>query len=405
MSGSTICILGGSSPFTAGLVDSLLPVAARFSGPTLWLHGRSADNLAIVARYAEHQLGRYGWQVRQSTSMNQALEAADIVIHQIRYGGLDGRADGEQLSHKLGILADETLGPAALLTAIRTIPDLSGTCQRIVESCPNAWVLNLTNPLSAITSAMIQFGVQKCVGLCELPMETQQTALRFFDDALEDVSWTYAGLNHRGFIDTLQTGQRNLLDELPDRMGEQTIGGIRASEIHTLNAIPLKYFRLVHEPPSPETGRANFLSSLRDQVLAELKTSCEISPPSMQRRYMEWYPKSVVPMLSSLCCNDPGTHVVNIVGEDGIVVEAKAAVQGGAVRPMLHKSANPNVSQWNATFEQHERSFVRAMLEPSPTNIQTALVHDPLTPDAIAAKATTALSTAIVRSDPPTHTS
>lgn len=394
MSGTTICILGGSSPFTAGLVDSLVPFATKFNCPTLWLHGRSQENLAIVARYAEHHLAPHGWRVHHSTLMSKTLENADVVIHQIRYGGLDGRAEGEQLSFELGTLADETLGPAALLTAIRTIPGLSHTCQRIVETCPNAWVLNLTNPLSAITSAMIQCGVQNCVGLCELPLETQQTAMGYFDDVSEQVNWSYSGLNHRGFIDSLKSGTRDLLDELPERLRDNTIGGIHADEIRQLNAIPLKYFRLVHEPPEPSTGRADFLSRLRDEVLSELSAS-NGSPPAMQQRYMEWYPKSVVPTLSSLCNDDPGTHIVNVIGRDGVVVETKASVQHGSVDPMFHRPTNSKVSKWNESFEQHEKSFVRAMFEPTPANIETTLVHDPLISQSIVAKATTALAKAI----------
>lgn len=389
MSPLQICVLGGSSPFTVSLVDCLALVAGSLGPGTLTLHGRSAEGLDLMVEYSANRLGPSGWSVEGYQSVADSLAGATIVIHQIRYGDLVGRASGERLAQRLGAVADETLGPAALLTGINAVPELSEICHAIVTHCPFAWVLNLTNPLSAVTYLMQSFGVARCVGLCELPLVTAQAAARRFelDDRL--VEWTYSGLNHRGFIDSLTLGSRDLLKELPRTLHDETLIGISAEQISVLNAIPLKYYRLLGEHDVATLGRAQYLSSLRQRIQSELRTSTALRPPSLSERYMDWYPKSVVPMIVALRQRRPTQQVVNVLGENGLVVETLASVSSTAgILPRFHESTNGRVVQWNAVFERHERAFLRAVQEPNLDTIEEALHADPLLQDELVESAT-----------------
>src|SRR5262245_60495531 len=120
MSARRLTILGGSSPSTIALL-MLLPVAgARLAS----LSGRTADSPRGVAGVGRRIMSGAGGSVRWTADLADALDGANFVVHQIRYGGLAGRANDESLAAAIGLPADETLGPSGLQSAIRMAPEL-----------------------------------------------------------------------------------------------------------------------------------------------------------------------------------------------------------------------------------------------------------------------------------------
>ncbi len=381
MSGFKIAVLGGSSPFTAALVDAFVDEGDRLAGFNLVFHGRSPSNLELLQRYAQRRLGKLGWHCSSSLRLAEVLDDVDIVVHQIRYGGLQRRAEGEDLCARLQLIADETFGPAALLNAIKTLPDLNATTAAIQRCCPNAWVLNLTNPLSSVTAAMCGLGVERCVGLCELPLITQQSALHQCRISSNKVCWTYSGFNHRGFIHTLEHDSQDCIAELARILGDQTFLGISADVIKQLKAIPLKHFRFVVDPLEVPLPRVRYLQALRDQIESELAESVARSPPGLRKRYLEWYPKSVVPMISALTDSRSSVQVVNVPRDDGLVVEVLADISANTIDLRPECTCSDAVQQWLDVFDRHEQSFLRAMYNPTYDNVLETLHLDPVVPD------------------------
>lgn len=122
-----ISILGGSTSFTAALVDA---VAQPARGPrALVLIGRSERDLMAVVTYAHHRLEHLGWTIDASTDMVAGLVGADVVIHQIPDGDMAGRQADEALALTVGVPPDETLGPAGLASALRLGAPLAETCR------------------------------------------------------------------------------------------------------------------------------------------------------------------------------------------------------------------------------------------------------------------------------------
>lgn len=383
-----LTVLGGSSPFTVALVDSLVEAGGRIPPCELVLHGRNAENLEAVRRYADARLTPRGWQVRSTDSGPSALDSADVVLHQIRYGGMAGREADEELATAYGLPADETLGPGALQAAIRMVPGLLRTARDLARYCPRAWVLNLTNPLSIAVAVMSLEGLQKCVGLCELPLVTVGQACDFLQLPLESVEWSYSGLNHRGFIHSLSHDGRDCLPRLVEAMGERTLGGVTAEEIRQLRAIPLKYYCLLRQGRAGG-GRAAYLSDLREEIVEELRVKPDESPAALAKRYMEWYPRAVVPMLAAISADDGRVEVVNVrVGE--IVMELKARVFADRVEPLQVSPEGPS-REWIETFREQERAALAAALEPSRERIRAALAADPLVPERLVAELTESL--------------
>ena len=374
-----VVMLGGSSPFAIGLLDAIaadprLPVLGD-----LVLVGRNAEALSMVATYGVGLLGPTGWRVTATVDRDEALTGADIVLNQIRLGGLEGRRRDEHLAADLGVPTDETIGPAGLAAAIRIAPGHRRLADDLKERCPDALVLNMTNPLSCSTALLSREGVRRVVGLCELPLVTARETCRILEEPLARVEWTYTGLNHRGFIHRLAVDGRDLLTELPQRMGARTIGGITAAEIASLGAIPMKHFALFRHPPPPAAAsRTDLLMRLRGEILEELRADPSRSPPSLRHREQPWYPLALVPMLAAIAGTEPRELVVNLPGPDGIACEVQAAVSAERIVPSAGGPTPPAVSRWLDRYTNQEHRIVSAATDPSLETIRAALQADPL---------------------------
>lgn len=380
-----LIVLGGSTPFCAALIDELQSTPPM----DLVLFGRNRTNLDLVAQYGHARLNSAGWRVTTSRRLENALASADIVVHQIRYGGLEEREKGEYFCQRFGLTADETLGPAALRTALLSMPGLYRTRDVFERACPRAWLLNLTNPLSAVTAVLAVEPVTT-VGLCELPAQTAHEAAEVFGLCLQDIEWEYSGLNHRGFIHRFRLGDRDLLAELPEILGDRRIGGITGEQIAELNALPEKYYALLRGTLSSSQGRARYLRSLRRMVIDELRDCAESPPPSLSKRDLSWYRAAVVPMIRALRGIRPRSLVVNAF-RDGLVEETKAMVSDRGVRLMPVPAPGGKVGRLLARFRRHEHAFLRAITSPSLETLEEALTEDPTVPDTCRAEVAKAL--------------
>jgi 6-phospho-beta-glucosidase len=384
MTAPRIAVLGGSSPSTLALVDAL---AEQGAAPGLLsLCGREPTALGLVARYATSRLRPLGWQVSAADDLAAALDCARVVVHQVRYGGLDGRAADEALAGELEVPADETLGPAGLQAALRTALMLGPVAAAIRAHGDDPLVVNLTNPLGASTAALRHAGLPAVVGLCELPLTTVQAAAAVLGMPPDALDWTYAGLNHRGFVLRLAYDGEDLLAHLPARLGDgRTVAGIRGAEIAGLGALPTKYHALLRAQPPPTPPRAALLDRLRTTVLAELRGAPTVAPRALQRRPAEWHPLAVVPFLRALDAATPSRHVVNLPCPDGLVRELPAQVSRAGIVPDPAPAGNTGapVRAWQERFDRHERAVLRALADPSPPTIRAALAADPITPEAV----------------------
>jgi 6-phospho-beta-glucosidase len=370
-----LAVLGGSSPFTAELIRVL--EEARLGGRELVLYGRSREGIEALTRLAAYRLGGLGWQVRGADRLEEAIDGAGVVLHQIRYGGMEGRAADEALAQRFGVPADETLGPAGLQSALRTLAGLEQLAEAIRRQCPAATVLNLTNPLSLTTGVLWRRGARACIGLCELPWTTVCLACECLGLSPSQVHWRYAGLNHRGFICGLHSAGRNRLGELSDNLGERTIEGITAAEIRQLGALPLKYHRLFRAGAHGDVGRAAELTALRRQLLAELRGLPGGYPASLGLRRMPWYRESVVPALHALSGGPPLRQTFNVCGPDGVVREVQGCLGRAGLDLDTWGPGSGAVGDWLERFVAHEQAVTAVAIAPCHEGVEQALALDP----------------------------
>jgi 6-phospho-beta-glucosidase len=326
--------------------------------------------------YAERRLA--GWTVSASQRLEEALDGAAIVVNQIRFGGMAARAQDEEIAVRFGLAPDETLGPSALSCGLRIMPRIRELGSELGRRCPQAWVLNLSNPLSLTTRAMIAAGAPRhCVGLCELPSATVLETSRLLEMAVADVEWDYAGLNHRGFIVSLRHRGEEVLSQLPELLRDRTIFGVTADDIRRLGILPLKYFRL-STGVTAAPRRAEFLDELKGAIADEIDRQVD-PPPSLAKRDLSWYSGAVVPMIAAILADDGQRRIVNCLADDGLVHEVPARIFRDQIE-VEPVAPPPAARAWLERWTAHERALAEAVDAPSLESIERALALDPAVP-------------------------
>ncbi|NEU35143.1 6-phospho-beta-glucosidase, partial [bacterium LRH843] len=81
----------------------------------------------------------------------------DFVTTQLRIGLLEARAKDERMPLKYGGLGQETNGAGGLFKGLRTIPVILDIVKDMKELCPDAWLVNFTNPAGMVTEAVLRY--------------------------------------------------------------------------------------------------------------------------------------------------------------------------------------------------------------------------------------------------------
>ena len=133
-----------------------------------------------------------------------ALRGADYVVNAIQVGGYAPCTITDfEIPKKYGLeqtIAD-TLGVGGVFRALRTIPVMLDFARDIEEVCPDAWLLNYTNPMAMLTGAMLRLTNVKTVGLCHSVQVCAPTLLNELGMGYDDsVQCKIAGINHQAWL-------------------------------------------------------------------------------------------------------------------------------------------------------------------------------------------------------------
>ncbi|WP_227267684.1 family 4 glycosyl hydrolase [Roseobacter weihaiensis] len=379
-----ITVVGGSSPFTVSLIDAIAQDEALVGALYdchLVLNGRNTSNLNAVSDYAATLLGDRLASIQPSTDLDASLDGADIVLLQARFGGLAARAEDEAFAARMGSVPDETLGPGGLLSAFRQWGAVEDLSRRMIALCPNAFVINLVNPLSLVTSQMIENGLN-AIGICELPFATVRLLAESQGADPYTTQWDYEGLNHRGFI--TRAGTSEGVDLLQEARRSDTIDKALyegAGEfLDTFGVLPTKYFSIFHYRRPLKAGRAEMLNSLRSDIAHALATNPDKRPNRLAERDTSWYPDAVVPVLAGRLSVRPYSWTVNTVAREGLVSEQRVALFGESMTVMTTAPVQGPARDWLNYYETQERLSMTALKRRTFDSILQALSFDRLTP-------------------------
>jgi len=141
-------------------------------------------------------------EITTHADRREALRDADYVINTIQVGGYRPSTvvDFEvPKKHNLRQTIADTLGIGGIMRALRTIPVLADICRDMEAVCPDAWLLNYTNPMAMNCWALSRLTPVRTVGLCH---SVQGTAMQLAQDIgvpYENITYQAAGINHMAF--------------------------------------------------------------------------------------------------------------------------------------------------------------------------------------------------------------
>ena len=224
-----VFIGAGSFRFTIPCFFNILDFAISFHPVELWLVDIDKSSLAIMSTVIK-QMIRYNKQdieVFSTTNRKKALPEADYVLISISVGQQRTEWIDIHVPQKFGIPQNtgDTVGPGGIFRGLRTIPFMVDFLKDINEFCPNAFVLNYTNPqgtlmLSAFQAApAVQMG-----GLChEIFYLRRKKFGRFLRSCgivpsdIKEFTLSYGGLNHFAWITKLEYDGKDLYPQMREK--------------------------------------------------------------------------------------------------------------------------------------------------------------------------------------------
>lgn len=386
-------MVGGSSASSPQLASALSDWAAKTDQRVeLVLVGRSADKLRTVASACRDLVGEPGVvTVDVATRAQDGLSGADIVINQVRVGGLDSRAFDERFPWELGLPGEETVGPGGFSLACRTVPVVRDLFIECARAAPDALVINLTNPAGIVHQVAARTTSQRVLTLCDSPVALIEKAadLVGVDPAVARAS--YIGTNHAGWLTGLWLDGENLLQAALDRAHEIS-PGIDSRVISWLRAVPNPYLRFFYHPDqqlvAQQAKGTTRAEELRTWEAAALSVYASGGDPRQagKTRKAPWYEKCVLPVIAALVTRSELTLVANVTNGEHIPnLPATATVEltvklgsDGTVKPLPVDRLAPDAAALLAANAAYECLTVDALLGGDRAAKVRALAANPL---------------------------
>jgi alpha-galactosidase len=224
-----ITFLGAGSAFTPRLLNDVLRIPGE-KGGTIALVDIDKKRLATMAKLIKNliaQLGKSGtWKVQASEDRRTVLKDTDYVVSCIEVSGLACVRHDNDIPAKYGIdqCIGDTIGPGGLFKGLRTIPVWLDVLADIEEVCPDAVVLNYTNPMSMMMLAAGRSSPLQMVGLCHSVQGTGHLLAKRAGVPYEAMNWECAGINHLAWFTKLEHQEKDLYPIL-FKKAEQDLAG------------------------------------------------------------------------------------------------------------------------------------------------------------------------------------
>ncbi len=199
-----IAIIGaGSQVFAQAMVRDCLsfPALADSTFRLMDIDPEPLGYMEAVARKMVKQ-GSYPAEVTATTDRRRALDGADYVIVAILVGGREPIVDEIDIPLKHGVnqCIGDTMGPGGIFRFARTLPALLEIAYDVEELCPDAFVLNYTNPMSMLCHGARESSDVRMIGLCHSVQAAHVELARAIGEDPHDCESQVAGINHQAWV-------------------------------------------------------------------------------------------------------------------------------------------------------------------------------------------------------------
>ncbi len=404
-----VTVIGGGSSYTPELVEGLLKRHHELPISDLWLVDieQGMEKAEIIAALTKRMINKAGCEinVHLTTDRKSALEGADFVCSQFRAGGMEARLRDERIALKYRMIGQETNGLGGFSNACRTIPIALDIAKEMEQLCPNAWLLNFTNPSGMVTEALIKHSTIKTVGLCNVPVNMELGAAKMLDAERKDITMQIAGLNHLVWA-------RKVLHKGEDKLGElieQLLGGNDqmmpknippfewdAELIRSLNIVPCAYLRYYYQSrdildkefaaSENSTNRADLVAKVEQQLLEIYKDPMlDTKPKLLEERGGAYYSEAACELMSSIHNNKRSIMHVNTRNNgaiqglpDDCAVEVSSVITSSAILPLNVEPFDSDTLRLIQQMKEFETLTVKAAMTGNIATAKRALILNPI---------------------------
>lgn len=357
MRGIKIVTIGGGSSYTPELVEGFIKRYDELPVRELWLVDiqEGEKKLRTVGALAKRMVEKAGVpiEVHLTLDRRKALEGADFVTTQIRVGLLDARIKDEKIPLKYGVIGQETNGPGGLFKGLRTIPVIMDICRDMEELCPDAWLINFTNPAGMVTEAVLRYtNRRKVIGLCNVPIGMKMGVANILGVEQTRVHIDFAGLNHMVFGIGVYLDGENVISQVIDKLTGDQSGftmqnivdlGWDKDFIKALGILPCPYHRYYYQTQAmlehemEDAKNSGTRAEVVKKVEAELfelyqDPDLAIKPPQLEKRGGAYYSEAACNLIHSIYNDKRDIQPVNVRNNGAIAsIPGDSAVEVNCV--------------------------------------------------------------------------
>ncbi|WP_078411887.1 6-phospho-beta-glucosidase [Priestia abyssalis] len=413
-----IVIIGGGSSYTPEIIEGFIHRYESFPVTELALVDieSGSEKLEIVGALAARMIKKSGLPIKISWTLNrkEALQNAHFVTTQIRVGGLDAREKDERIPLTHGVLGQETNGPGGIFKAFRTIPVLMDICRDIHEICPDAWLINFTNPAGMVTEALLKYSPhKKVIGVCNIPFNMKNSVAEMMNCEAKDVEIEFVGINHfvfgrkvliKGMNRTAEVIEKLINKEMDYSPANIVSLGWSKEFIQSLNLLPNPYHQYYFQTEDvlekdlkafAENGtRAEIVKEVEKELFVKYQDKkLQEKPKELEKRGGAYYSDAACSLMNSIYNNKGDIQTVNILNEGAItdlpndsVIEVNAVITKDGPKPIAIGELPLSVKGIIQQMKAFEQLVIEASVSGEYLKAYQAMVMNPLVPSEKKAK-------------------
>ena len=398
---TTVAFIGaGSVVFTRQLLTDIFGFA-ELADVRVALHDIDPDRLETaegIARQAADQLGARP-RITASLDRRAALEGADFVVNMVQVGGIDATRIDFTVPASFGLrqTIGDTLGVGGVFRALRTFPLLDALATDMLAVCPDAWLLNYTNPMAMNVWWLAEVAPRlKAVGLCHSVYWTVHGLCELLGVPLAETGYRAAGVNHQAWLLRWEHQGRSLYPLLDERIAAdpELRRRVRVDMYRRLGYYPTETSEhsseyvpwYLHDEREIERLRIpvdDYIGISEENVAEYERTRATLAAGgtiALEQEATEYAPQ----VIHSIVTGESRTIHANVVNRDlitnlprGAAVEVPSTVDSLGVHPQHVGALPPQCAALNSQFLAVGELTVRAALKGDPRMVRQAVMMDP----------------------------
>lgn len=360
-----LVIVGGASVYVPLFIQNLIDKSMEFKASEIWLFDDEdkKDKLNVISNFSKRLLKKHklDTNVYATDDYALALKDADFVFSILGLEKDDHDLAEEKILYEHNMLADDLFGMKSSFKALRVIPKIYQLIERMNESCEQAWLINVSQPMGIISEAVFRYAeTDKYLGISNIPNDMNECFAKALDTKANKLVICAAGLSPMSYMTNVFQNQKDRLKELLEQIGNEGNSCFWSStfleDLGVFPSIDLKkvyYYEDVHQifmdnyKKKHSECQMDFIFQDKFMTIYQDEQSDTCTKDMLDHKYMQDFNKAI-DLISSMILDKRDYQVINTINnghimdiEEGAAIEVTARITKDGPMP-VHISRLPN---------------------------------------------------------------